>query len=78
MRPDKLDMVAKSNVSVTYPTSRTYNNHVKLQGLKPGTQYYYKVQYSNCAYCAYRPTYKFKTALAAGDDTPFSFASFGE
>ncbi len=32
-----LDRTASSDVSVTYPTSTTYNNHVKITGLEPGT-----------------------------------------
>src|ERR1700753_1108682 len=31
--------VASSDISITYPTSSTYNNHVKIFGLKPNTQY---------------------------------------
>ncbi|KAL8278517.1 hypothetical protein RQP46_009009 [Phenoliferia psychrophenolica] len=30
------------------------------------------------AYCAYRPTYSFKTALAAGDWTPFTIATIAD
>lgn len=59
-------------------SSRTWNNHVKLSGLKSGTVYFYRVSYTNCAYCAYRPTYSFKTALAAGDHTPFAMATIAE
>lgn len=37
---------ASSQDSTTYPTSLTYNNHVKLTGLLPNTQYY--VSYQMC------------------------------
>ncbi|KAI6133822.1 Metallo-dependent phosphatase-like protein [Pisolithus croceorrhizus] len=53
--------------SVTYPTSRVYDNHVKITGLKPNTKY--------CDHgCAYRATDTFVTAREAGDETPFSVA----
>ncbi|KAM0747422.1 Metallo-dependent phosphatase [Meredithblackwellia eburnea MCA 4105] len=78
LKPDKLNMIANSTLSTTYPTSRTWNNHVKLQNLQPGTKYYYRVSYTNCAYCAYLPTYSFTTARAKGDPTPFTFAAFAD
>ena len=72
--PRKLDMVASSNVSITYPSSRTFNNHVKLTGLESFTKYYYKVQYLNCLNCAYRQLGEFTTARAAGDTSSFKVA----
>ncbi|KAI6020974.1 Metallo-dependent phosphatase-like protein [Pisolithus microcarpus] len=60
--------------SVTYPTSRVYDNHVKITGLKANTKYWYRVQYQNCPGCAYRATDTFVTAREAGDETPFSVA----
>ncbi|KAH7884196.1 Metallo-dependent phosphatase-like protein [Phlebopus sp. FC_14] len=60
--------------STTYPTSRVYDNHVRLTGLKPNTKYWYRTSYQNCAGCAYRPTDTFTTARAAGDETPFTVA----
>jgi acid phosphatase type 7 len=39
--PYNLEFTASSTVSVTYNTSSTYNNHVKLTGLLPYTTYYY-------------------------------------
>lgn len=39
--PHNLNMEASSNISVTYQTSTTYNNHVKITGLEPDTLYYY-------------------------------------
>lgn len=66
-----LDKVAYSDVSVTYPTSTTYNNHVLISGLEPDTVYTFAV---HCA--ADNDTHQFKTSLAAGDSTPFGFAFF--
>ncbi|BGP42811.1 hypothetical protein JCM10450v2_006926 [Rhodotorula kratochvilovae] len=76
--PDKLDQVVSSDLSSTYPTSRTYNNHVKLTGLKPGTQYYYKVSGTNGYEASYLPTFKFRTARAPGDESPLTIATFGD
>jgi hypothetical protein len=41
LSPRSMNKYATSDVSVTYPTSLTYNNHVKITGLKPDTTYYY-------------------------------------
>ncbi|KAF9219062.1 Metallo-dependent phosphatase [Gyrodon lividus] len=71
--PYSLTNVATGS-STTYPTSRVYDNHVKITGLKPDTKYWYRTSYQNCAGCAYRPTDTFTTARAAGDDTPFTIA----
>ncbi|GLB39268.1 putative iron/zinc purple acid phosphatase-like protein C [Lyophyllum shimeji] len=54
--------------STTYPTSRTYNNHVRLSGLHPNTKYYYLVANS------VESAYSFTTPREAGDHTPFSTA----
>ncbi|KAG0658499.1 hypothetical protein C6P46_005742 [Rhodotorula mucilaginosa] len=78
LNPGKLDMYASSNDSRTYNTSRTWNNHVKITGLEPGTEYYYRVSGTNGANAAYLPTYKFKTARLAGDDKPLTIATFGD
>ncbi|WPH04367.1 Hypothetical protein R9X50_00725700 [Acrodontium crateriforme] len=67
--PYRLDQIAFSDVSVTYPTSTTYNNHVKITGLKPNTQYYYQPGFS----FASKP-YTFKTSRKAGDCEPFEVA----
>lgn len=72
LNPGKLDLYASSNDSRTYNTSRTWNNHVKIAGLEPGTEYYYRVSGTNGANAAYLPTYKFKTARLAGDDKPLT------
>lgn len=60
---------AWSTVSVTYPTSTTYNNHVQLKDLKPDTLYYYQPEFSNST-----TPYTFRTSRPAGDDTPYSIA----
>ena len=65
--PDDLSLSASSSVSVTYPTSLTYNNHVNITGLSPFTTYYYLPQYSNAT-----TPYSFTTARAAGDMTSFT------
>jgi hypothetical protein len=68
-----MTMTASSNVSVTYPTSLTYNNHVKITGLKPDTTYYYApmgVLKDNTTSLPY----KFRTSRPIGDSTPYSVA----
>ncbi|EXJ73453.1 uncharacterized protein A1O5_03213 [Cladophialophora psammophila CBS 110553] len=70
--PNHLNMTASSNVSVTYPTSLTYNNHVKITGLKPDTLYYYLPEHllhmnSHCPYT-------FITGRPAGNPAEFSVA----
>ncbi|BGP16593.1 hypothetical protein JCM10213v2_004595 [Rhodosporidiobolus nylandii] len=77
-RPDNLEFTANSTESLTYPTSRTYSNHVKLKGLKPGTKYYYQVSHTNIGSSAYLPTYTFTTARAPGDETPYTAAIFAD
>ena len=64
---------ASSNVSVTYPTSLTYNNHVKITGLKPDTTYYY-VPVGLLKDNTTTLPYKFRTSRPAGDGTPYSVA----
>jgi hypothetical protein len=67
LSPDALTMTATSSVSLTYDTSLTYNNHVNITGLAPYTTYYYLPAGSNAT-----TPYKFTTARAAGDMSPFS------
>ncbi|TKA80846.1 hypothetical protein B0A55_02330 [Friedmanniomyces simplex] len=55
-----------ASVSVTYQTSATYNNHVKVDGLRPNTQYFYNLEDTNTT----KP-YSFYTPRVAGDKTPF-------
>jgi len=40
--PRKFEKSVSSNESTTYETSRTFNNHVTLTGLKPATKYWYQ------------------------------------
>lgn len=58
---------ASSGISITYPTSTTYNNHVTINGLKPDHLYYYQPEYANT-------TYTFRTSRPAGDHKPFEMA----
>ncbi|SPQ27132.1 ffa39850-3af5-4b87-92ed-066b155dde47 [Thermothielavioides terrestris] len=67
----KLNKIAQSQISTTYPTSSTYNNHVVLSDLDEDTLYYYKPACSNA-------TYSFTTSRKAGKKTPFSFAMIGD
>lgn len=67
--PKHLDRIAFSNISVTYPTSTTYNNHVSIADLEPNTLYYYQPYGSNSS-----APYTFTTSRRAGDKTPYSIA----
>jgi hypothetical protein len=69
LSPHDLRETAWSTVSVTYPTSTTYNNHVQLKDLKPDTLYYYQPEFSNST-----TPYTFRTSRPAGDGTPYSIA----
>ncbi|KAJ5939037.1 hypothetical protein N7466_002171 [Penicillium verhagenii] len=66
-RGHSLNQIAFSEVSVTYPTSTTYSNHVLIEGLEPDTEYNFILQ------CA-DEQHTFKTSLPAGNDRPYSFA----
>jgi len=59
---------ASSNVSVTYPTSTTFNNHVQISGLESDMLYYYQVgsRSGNVS--------TFKTSRPVGDSTPYTIA----
>ncbi|KAL2012586.1 hypothetical protein VTN00DRAFT_111 [Thermoascus crustaceus] len=69
LAPWALTNTASSDVSITYNTSTTYNNHVKITNLAPNTLYYYQPQHSNSS-----TLYSFKTSRPAGDGTPYSIA----
>jgi hypothetical protein len=71
LSPHALNKHASSNLSVTYPTSLTYNNHVKLTGLKPDTTYYYLPEHLLHEDAT---AYSFTTSRPAGDGTPYSIA----
>ncbi|RFU76078.1 acid phosphatase [Trichoderma arundinaceum] len=57
---------ACSQLSVTYPTSRTWSNSVTLNDLSPATAYYYKIASTNSS------VDHFFSPRIAGDKTPFS------
>jgi acid phosphatase type 7 len=66
-----LDGSASSDVSITYPTSSTYNNHVTIAGLHPDTRYHYMPQCGN-------RVYSFTTARSVGKGEEFKFAMVGD
>lgn len=55
--------------SVTYPTSLTYSNHVRLTNLLPNTKYYYQPIHAD-----QDQIFSFRTARVKGDHTPFTTA----
>jgi acid phosphatase type 7 len=67
----QLDHSASSDISTTYPTSSTYNNHVVITGLDPDTRYHYQPQCGNRAY-------SFITARSPGKGDEFKFAMVGD
>lgn len=71
--PNALYHEAVSDISVTYPTSSTFNNHVKITGLKPDTLYYYQPRCGKSS-----QIYTMKTARPVGDHLPFSIAVGGD
>jgi hypothetical protein len=70
---DALDFSVSSDISFTYETSLTYNNHVKITGLIPDTTYYYMPQ-DLLEDEFTRSPYTFRTSREAGDMTPHSIA----
>src|SRR5215469_5534599 len=68
-----LDQEASSDISITYPTSSTYNNHVVIKGLDADTTYYYVPQCGDT-----ENPLSFKTAREVGDGAAFSFAMVGD
>lgn len=71
--PHFLPYCAESDVSVTYNTSLTYNNHVTLTSLKPDTVYYYLPEPLLKDNTTTAP-YSFRTSRVPGDGTPYSIA----
>ena len=55
--------------SVTYPTSLTFNNHVRLTNLLPNTKYFWQPAFSNET-----SIFSFTTSREKGDPTPFVVA----
>ncbi|CZR62525.1 related to acid phosphatase precursor (pH 6-optimum acid phosphatase) [Phialocephala subalpina] len=72
LSPNSLNQSASSNVSITYPTSLTYNNHVKITGLQLDTTYYYAP--NELLGNTTSLPYTFRTSRPAGDGTPYSVA----
>lgn len=68
--PDNLSNIAVSNISATYPTSSTYNNHVKIDGLEPDHTYFYLPHHSPNG----TEPYSFRTSRSQGDHSPFTAA----
>jgi len=66
-----LDHSDSSDISITYPSSSTYNNHVTITGLQPDTTYHYMPQCGN-------RVYNFKTARSPGKGDEFKFAMVGD
>lgn len=73
LSPSSMNKHASSDVSVTYPTSLTYNNHVKITGLRPDTTYYYVPIGMHDDETTSLP-YTFRTSRPIGDATPYSVA----
>jgi hypothetical protein len=73
LSPYSLRYLAESNVSVTYNTSLTYNNHVPLMNLEPDTLYYYLPEPLLKDNSTTTP-YSFRTSRLPGDGTPYSVA----
>ncbi|KAF8884283.1 metallophosphoesterase [Gymnopilus junonius] len=59
----------KNAESVTYPTSLTFNNHVRLTNLFPNTKYFWRPSFANES-----SIFSFTTSREAGDHTPFTTA----
>lgn len=70
LSPNELSDSTSSDISVTYQTSLTWNNHVEINGLESDTLYYYRVSYSDDS-----EIYSFRTAKEAGDSEEFVFAA---
>ncbi len=66
-----LERSALSDISIIYPSSSTYNNHVTITGLAPDTRYHYRPQCSNRGY-------SFMTARSISDGESFKFAMVGD
>jgi len=62
---------ASSDISITYPSSSTWNNHVTITGLETDTTYYYKPE------CGSQVN-SFTTSSHRGRCDPFKFAMVGD
>ncbi|KAG9526876.1 hypothetical protein KCV07_g542, partial [Aureobasidium melanogenum] len=72
LNANQLDQIATGNVSVTYNTSLTYNNHVQISGLLPNMQYYYLPEH--LLPDAVPEPFTFTTSRPLGDNTPLHVA----
>lgn len=72
LNANHLDQIAVGNVSVTYNTSLTYNNHVQISGLLPNMQYYYLPEH--LLPDAVSEPFTFKTSRPWGDASPLRVA----
>ena len=72
LSPNQLSQVAVGNVSVTYNTSLTYNNHVLISGLLPNMQYYYLPDH--LLPDAVAEPFTFRTSRPLGDSSPLHVA----
>ena len=66
-----LNRDASSDMSITYESSSTWNNHVTISGLEPDTTYYYQPQCDT-------QVHSFTTAPNPGKGDPFKFAMVGD
>jgi hypothetical protein len=66
-----LNRDASSDVSITYQSSSTWNNHVTITGLESDTTFYYKPQCGN-------QVHSFTTAPNTGKGASFQFAMVGD
>jgi acid phosphatase type 7 len=69
--PQNLNRQASSSISVTYPSSSTWNNHITISGLEPDATFYYMPQCEN-------ETFSFTTAPITGKGDAFQFAMIGD
>jgi hypothetical protein len=70
---DSRTRTASSNISITYPSSLTYNNHVRIEGLMPDTKYWYLPEHLINNTDLVGP-FTFKTPRVIGDMTPYAIA----
>lgn len=73
-QPNLLNQIATSTNSITYNTSTYYSNHVVLDNLQPNTKYYYLPILGDPV----QDVRSFTTALAPGDNSPYTIAVVGD
>jgi hypothetical protein len=72
LEPERLDQTVAGNVSVTYNTSLTYNNHVAISDLLPNMQYFFLPDHL-LANTGQEP-FTFTTSRPIGDMSPLHVA----